>query len=273
MEGWIKLHRKVLNNPFVLKDAEHLAVWVYILLNAAHDDYPALFKGEKIMLRPGQLLTGCIAISTALNVSESKVRRILKTFESDGQIERQTSNKNSLITVLKWDIYQKTDMQTDGQLTDKWRATDGQVTTNKNNKNVKNKRNNNSAPASTESKQDINSFFEDIWKLYPNKKGKGQVSDAAKKRLYKIGKEEITSAIDRYVDGLKQEEWRKVQNGSTFFNSGYVDYLDANYAPPKDIKRHTKNQFNNYQQSTNTETISELEQLFMQETNRNNGGL
>lgn len=78
-------------------------------------------------------------------------------------------------------------------------------------------------------KQEIDEFFESIWKLYPNKKGKGQISDSKKKKLYEIGYDELSRAIDRYKDGLKLESWRKPQNGSTFFNSGYVDYLDANY--------------------------------------------
>lgn len=84
------------------------------------------------------------------------------------------------------------------------------------------------------SRSEINEFFERIWKLYPNKKGKGQVSDAKKKKLYEIGYDEISRAIDRYKDGLLKDDWRKPQNGSTFFNSGYVDYLDANYSKPQD---------------------------------------
>lgn len=78
-------------------------------------------------------------------------------------------------------------------------------------------------------------LFEDLWKLYPSKKGKGQVSDTKKKELLKIGKEEMERAIDRYKAGLKKDaDWRKPQNGSTFFNSGYVDYLDKNYDGGKD---------------------------------------
>ena len=50
-----------------------------------------------------------------------------------------------------------------------------------------------------------------------------------KKYLHKIGLEEITRAINRYLQDLQKDDWRKPQNGSTFFNSGYVDYLDANY--------------------------------------------
>ena len=43
----------------------------------------------------------------------------------------------------------------------------------------------------------------------------------------------MTRAIERYKKGLEAEPWRKPQNGSTFFNSGYVDYLDENYEEPK----------------------------------------
>ena len=33
---------------------------------------------------------------------------------------------------------------------------------------------------------EANALFERLWKMYPNKKGKGQVSDAQKKRLLAI---------------------------------------------------------------------------------------
>ena len=66
--------------------------------------------------------------------------------------------------------------------------------------------------------------------MYPNKKGKGQVSATKKKKLYDIGFDDMKKCIDRYLKELeKDKDWRKPQNGSTFFNSGYVDYLDENY--------------------------------------------
>ena len=51
-----------------------------------------------------------------------------------------------------------------------------------------------------------------------------------------IGKDEMLRALHRYIDehnarkrlGDFTPPW---QNGSTFFNSGYVDYLDENYVP------------------------------------------
>ena len=79
------------------------------------------------------------------------------------------------------------------------------------------------------SRADIDNFFESVWQQYPSKRGKGAVSDTQKKKLYKIGYDELSRAIKRYIAGLSAEEWRKPQNGSTFINRGYVDYLDANY--------------------------------------------
>lgn len=78
-------------------------------------------------------------------------------------------------------------------------------------------------------KADADALFERLWKLYPQKRGKGRVSDANKRRLLDIGFEELQRAIDRYKADLALETWKKPQNGSTFFNSGYIDYLDANY--------------------------------------------
>lgn len=76
-------------------------------------------------------------------------------------------------------------------------------------------------------------LFERLWKLYPLKRGKGRVSDAQKRRLLEIGFDEMSRAIRRYVQYVDSVDYLHYQNGSTFFNGGYVDYLDANYEPEK----------------------------------------
>ena len=113
-----------------------------------------------------------------------------------------------------------------------------------NNNNINNNRINNicaSVPddtAKANRKKEANELFEQLWKAYPSKKGKAQVSDTAKARLLKIGYDEMMRAIDRYTYELKKDsDWRKPQNGSTFFNSGYVDYLDANYKSAEDAQK------------------------------------
>jgi DNA-binding transcriptional regulator YhcF (GntR family) len=206
----------MLDNPVVWKDSDHLAVWIYLLLNATHKDMDVLFKNKRITLKPGQLITSRKSIAKKLDISESKVHRVLKMLEIEQQIEQQTSNKNRLITIVGWNEYQSCEQQIEQQVNNNRTTSEQQVNTNKNIKNIKN----NILCAN---------FFEQIWQMYPNKRGKGQVSLTQKKKLYDIGLEEMTRAINRYKKDLANEPWRKPQNGSTFFNSGYVDYLDANY--------------------------------------------
>ena len=61
-------------------------------------------------------------------------------------------------------------------------------------------------------------------------------------------------AIERYRAELaKDSGWRRAQNGSTFFNSGYVDYLDGNFVPDKERPAEKKsagapNRFRNFEQ-------------------------
>ena len=91
-----------------------------------------------------------------------------------------------------------------------------------------------------ESKADIDIFFETVWKLYPNKQGKGSISNTTKKKIYGI-KEEFERCIERYEKYVKNRQSTdfkdlKFKNGSTFFNTGYIDYLDDNYVEEKQTK-------------------------------------
>lgn len=106
-----------------------------------------------------------------------------------------------------------------------------------------------------EQKKNAEELFERLWSLYPSKKGKGKVSQTIKMKLLSVGEEELIRAIERYkVELEKDASWRKPQNGSTFFCSGYIDYLDANYVPAenKQVKKHanSNNKFHNFEQRT-----------------------
>ena len=87
----------------------------------------------------------------------------------------------------------------------------------------------------------LEQFFESIWKLYPLKKGKGQVSKTKKQVLQRIGYEQIKRCVDRYVTEIRFSGKEKfMMHGSTFFNSGYVDYLDENYVDREQPAEPTK---------------------------------
>ena len=75
-------------------------------------------------------------------------------------------------------------------------------------------------------------FFDLLWNLYPNKKGKSKVSKKALKEINSIGLETMKECIERYVNN--KPEWRAWQHGSTFFNGGYKDYLIPEQTEPKE---------------------------------------
>ena len=130
-KGWIKLHRKVLQNPVCTKDPEYFFVWMYLLLNATHTEYKAEFEGETITLRAGQLITGRKVISAFCKVSESKVQRIMKRLETEQLIEQQTTPHKRLVTIVNWDSHQQSEQQSEQQLNNNRTTTEQQLNTNK----------------------------------------------------------------------------------------------------------------------------------------------
>lgn len=95
----------------------------------------------------------------------------------------------------------------------------------------------------------LEDFFETIWKLYPIKKGKGQISKSKKQTLQKIGLKELQRCIERFKEDMKGRDKKYWMHGSTFFNSGYIDYLDANYEEGKVAGKKANNAFNQFQQN------------------------
>lgn len=70
---------------------------------------------------------------------------------------------------------------------------------------------------------------EEIWSLYPNKKGKTQAIKKIPEIFKKYDKEQLVRCIERYAKEVQGKESRFVLNGSTFFNGRFEDYLDINY--------------------------------------------
>jgi len=193
MAGYIKLHRQILDNPIVCKDADHYAVWSYLLLNATHSKIDKVFAGKRVTLTAGQLITGRKKIAEKFNISESKVQRILKTFEIEQQIEQQTCPKNRLITVCGWNKYQSSEQQVNNNRT----TSEQQVNTNKNVKKEKNDKN--------VKNKDIR--FADFWSAYPKKVAKAEAEKAFNK--IKIDDTLLTTILTAVEKQKQTEAWQK----------------------------------------------------------------
>lgn len=125
--NFIKLYRQILDNPVVCKDGDHFAVWVYLLLKATHTEHEHWFRKKRITLMPGQFTTARSLIASDLNISESKVQRILKLLENEQQIEQQMSSEKRLITVKNWSKYQGCEQRIEQQVNSEWTASEQRV--------------------------------------------------------------------------------------------------------------------------------------------------
>ncbi len=242
--SYIKLSRKIMQWEWY-KNEHTKNVFIHCLLKAYWKDT----KIEGKIIPRGSFVSSVGKIAEELQLTPMEVRTALKHLNLTNEITSKGTNRNTVFTVTNYDLYQaneQTEQQTDNeQITSKQQTINKPLTTNEEYKKDKNIKNNKNAIC----KSDYENLFEELWKLYPNKKGKGQVSDAAKKRLLKVGRDEMVRAIERYKNELEKDDWRIPQNGSTFFNSGYVDYLDENYEPTKRSARQKKNGFNDFKQN------------------------
>jgi hypothetical protein len=128
-EGWIKIHRKLLES-YIMRDPVVFKVWLHILLNVTHKPFEVMFKGDKVLLQPGQWTFGRRQLSRECGVSEMQARRALKVLEKNQQINQQKSNRCSLLTVINWSKYQGDNQQNNQQTTSR-QPTDNQQTTTK----------------------------------------------------------------------------------------------------------------------------------------------
>lgn len=149
LTGWLKLYRAVFDNPIVTQSPEHMTIWLYLLTHATPRPYKTIFGGREIELQAGQLITSRNSIAACVNsrISDSKVQRVLKAFENAHQIEQQTSNKNRLVTLINWDLYQLGEQQIEQRMNIKRTTSEHQANTNGEIKNIEKEKKKNSLRA------------------------------------------------------------------------------------------------------------------------------
>ena len=251
---WIKITTDIFDDEKILMiesmpSADSIIViWLKLLTFAGKQNNDGVFLMSNRIAYTDEMLA-CI-----FRRDVNMVRMALRTFEQFGMVEII----ENVITIPNWNKHQSLDAYEKKKAYDrKYRMeqrekqrllaagsndsrTDSRTTVVVPDKEIEEEkeleRDSNKNSARQPSKADVNAFFESIWELYPVKKGKASVSDTKRKALFKIGYEQMERAINRYLTELKKDaSWRKPQNGSTFFNSGYVDYLDENFTPDQTV--------------------------------------
>lgn len=143
MDGWIKLHRKLLDWQWY-DDTNIVRVFLHLLLKANFD-----IKGwHDISIERGQLVTSIKNLAAETHLSEMQIRRALTQLQKTKEITIETTNKYTMITICNYAKYQCIDsgeQQTNNnQTTNEQQSNNNQTTTTKeiNNKRIKELKNN-----------------------------------------------------------------------------------------------------------------------------------
>lgn len=118
MQGWVSIHRKIMNNP-VWQDPKLLKLWMLCLLEASHKDHEQLVGKQIVTLHPGQFVTGRFALAKTYNegakkediVPERTLWRWIKMLEAYDFLSINSNTKYSVISIKNWNQYQQSDQQ------------------------------------------------------------------------------------------------------------------------------------------------------------------
>jgi len=132
-EGWIKLHRKILNSDmYKALNSIQRDIMIQCLLMANHEGKKWEWKGKIFECKPGQFITSLESIKKycAKNVSIKNIRTCINKLERWEFLANKSAKSGRLITIVNWDLYQSDEKngQDNGQRGGK------QVATNKNDK-------------------------------------------------------------------------------------------------------------------------------------------
>ena len=219
-QGWIKVNRKLLNWEWY-KETNTKSLFIHALLRANFDDQ----KFQGIIVPRGSFVSSYPNLAAETGLSVQNVRTALKRLISTGELTVKKYPKFTLFKVENYDMYQTPNSQTNSQLTGNQQASNSQLTTIKEIKNVRNKEIKNIyiAPTSNEAEPVIieiptnrngeyypvtQKMVDDWQELYPNvnilqelRKAKGwSLSNQAKRKTFKGMSRFLNSWFSREQD-------------------------------------------------------------------------
>lgn len=179
MNGWIKLHRKIINNRFYISDPTAFRVFLHLLLTADEN---------------GNGSFGRFQLAQQIGCKDSAIYKAMRRLSSANMVTQTSNNRFTEFHICKWEDYQgfgnnQSNTKSNNKVTTKSQPSNNEVTHYKN-KEIRIKNNN---IVETQSVYDlyIKSFNKNpnTYKLTPKRKAKLQA------RLKDAGKEMIEKAI------------------------------------------------------------------------------
>jgi hypothetical protein len=108
MSGWIKIHRKITENPLYFSEPFNRSMaWIDMILLANHSDNYFFKRGIRVDVKVGQIGYDLDTLGKRWQWSRGKVERFMQMLENDNQIVRQKTNVTTLISIVNYKEYQQ----------------------------------------------------------------------------------------------------------------------------------------------------------------------
>lgn len=146
MEGWIKLHRKIIEH-WIFSNPHYFRAWVIMLFTVNYEPKKVLISGHLIDCDRGQSVLSLESWVDLFGVSKKngswtfqKVRTFFDLLEQDEMITKENMIKTTRITICNYNTYQEVQQPSNNQTTTKQQPSNNEVTTTKESKEVKNEK-------------------------------------------------------------------------------------------------------------------------------------
>lgn len=140
--GWIKLHRQIMDNPLYFdKPFCRGMAFIDLLLLANHDEKEIFFNGSIITVNRGSFITSYEKLSDRWGWSTTKIRKFFIELKKQNAITTESDEKKTVVSLVNYSVYQGSEHTENIQKTYKEHTEVIQKNTNKNVKNDNNEKN------------------------------------------------------------------------------------------------------------------------------------
>ena len=134
MNGWISLHRKILENPILNRSRvySNFEAWIWLLLKANHKDNKFMLGSELVKVKKGDMITSQKKLCKQFRWGNTKLRNFLKVLQKDGMIALESTTQATYISICNYESYQDSQISNKTQTKPKQHTHNTRTKTNNN---------------------------------------------------------------------------------------------------------------------------------------------
>jgi hypothetical protein len=108
-DGWVSIYRQIFDNKD-LKDNNHLLIFIYMVVHASHKPTIVTYRRKRVVLKRGQLTVSLRDLCKRFNLTERKVRTILRNLETTQSLTHTLFKQLSVYTIVNYNKFQDNDL-------------------------------------------------------------------------------------------------------------------------------------------------------------------